>query len=585
MWRKSWRTGGQTGTSGQNAGVSDARRTRKEHGENAQVVRAAGQIGGLTLLSRISGLGRDMVIGYVFGAGLAADAFFVAFRIPNLLRRLVGEGATAAAFVPVITKYLTQRSPAAASRMISAFFGTGLGLLLILTGLGMFFADPITRLFAPGFTNDKLLITIDLTRTMFVYLFCIGGVALAMGVLHALRHFTAPAFSPVLFNFAVITCALGLSAHVAEPVMSLAYGVVIGGVCQLLWQVPALIRNGVALRLRWQPRHPALRRIGILLLPLVFGTGIFQLNQIISTLLASLLADGSVARLWYANRLFEFPIGIFVTALSTAVLPSLATQAQQRDQAGMQESLGFALRLVNVVTLPAAAGLAVLATPITIVLFFRGAFSAEDVLVTAAALQGLAVGLWAVAATRQVTACLYALGDTRTPVLGGVVALIVKVGASLVLMGGISLADETGWLAQSVAALSNVLAVQDWGVVGLAVATSLAAIANLVFQAVRVSRHFAAFPWRQWAVSLLWSGVASAGMMAVLWWFVGQVDWFAQAGSIASELGSLCGVILVGFFSFVVFVWPGGKDEIRALLGMLPERALGFLPQFLQPRQ
>ena len=469
--------------------------------------------------------------------------------------------------------------------MLRAFFGTGLGLLLVLTGLGIGFADPITRLFAPGFTSDKLLLTIDLTRVMFVYLFCVGAAALVMGVLHALRHFTAPAFAPVLFNAAVIVSVFGLSAHTAEPVMSLAYGVVLGGVCQLLWQLPALVRHGVSLRLSWQPRHPALRRVGLLLLPLVFGTGIFQLNQIISTLLASLLADGSVARLWYASRLFEFPVGIFVVALSTAVLPSLATQAQQKDWAGMQDSLGFALRLVNVVTLPAAVGLAVLATPVTTVLFFRGAFSAQDVAVTAAVLQALALGLWAVAATRQVTACLYALGDTRTPVWGGVVALMVKIGASLALMGPVSLPGEANWLAQSVAALSGRLSIQHWGVVGLAAATSLAALANLVFQAVRLSRRFPAFPWQPWAVSLLWSGIASVGMLIVLWWFVGQVDWLAPAGFRLSRLGSLGGAILIGVCSFGVLVWPGGKDELRALLGILPHRLLGLLPQFLQPRQ
>lgn len=557
---------------------------QQDAGENTKVVRAVGQIGGLTLLSRIAGLGRDMVIGSVFGAGLAADAFFVAFRIPNLLRRLVGEGATDAAFVPVLTRYLSRRSRAA-SRMIRAFFGTGLGLLFVLTGLGIGFADPITRLFAPGFTSDKLLLTIDLTRIMFVYLFCAGAAALVMGVLHTLRHFTAPAFAPVLFNVAVILSVFGLSAHTAEPVMSLAYGVVLGGVCQLLWQVPALVRHGVSLRLSWQPRHPALRRMGLLLLPLVFGTGIFQLNQIISTLLASLLADGSVACLWYASRLFEFPVGIFVVALSTAVLPSLATQAQQRDWPGMQDSLGFALRLVNVVTLPAAVGLAVLATPITTVLFFRGAFSAQDVVVTATALQALALGLWAVAATRQVTACLYALGDTRTPVWGGVVALVVKIGSSLVLMGHISLSGEASWLAQGVATLSGMLSMQNWGVVGLAAATSLASVANLVFQAVRLSRRLSAFPWQPWAVSLLWSGLASVGMLVVLWWCVGQTDWLAPAGSWLSRLGSLGGAILIGVCSFVVLVWPGGKAELRALLSILPQRLLGLLPQFLQPRQ
>ncbi len=576
------RPAGQQG--GATAARSSVRGVQHDPGENTRVVQAVGQIGGLTLLSRISGLGRDMVIGSVFGAGLAADAFFVAFRIPNLLRRLVGEGATDAAFVPVLTRYLTRQSRAT-SRMIRAFFGTGLGLLLVLTGLGIGFADPITRLFAPGFTSAKLLLTIDLTRVMFVYLFCVGAAALAMGVLHALRHFTAPAFAPVLFNAAVIVSVFGLSAQVAEPVMSLAYGVVLGGVCQLLWQVPALVRRGVSLRLSWQPCHPALRRMGLLLLPLVFGTGIFQLNQIISTLLASLLADGSVACLWYASRLFEFPVGIFVVALSTAVLPSLATYAQQKDWAGMQDSLGFALRLVNVVTLPAAVGLAVLATPMTTVLFFRGAFSAQDVVVTAAALQALALGLWAVAATRQVTACLYALGDTRTPVWGGVVALMTKIGASLVLMGRISLPGEANWLAQGVAAVSDMVSMQNWGVVGLAAATSLASMANLVFQAARLSRRFPAFPWQQWAASLLWSGIASVGMLVVLWWCVGQIDWLAPDGSRLSRLGSLGGAVMIGGCSFVVLVWPGGKDELRALLGILPHRLLGLLPQFLQPRQ
>ena len=178
---------------------------------------------------------------------------------------------------------------------------------------------------------------------------------------------------------------------------------VIGGASQLLWPIPALVLRGISLRLRWQPRHPALRSIGVLLLPLVFGTGIFQINQIISTLLASLLTPGSVSCMWYANRLFEFPVGIFVVALSTAVLPSLAAQAQQRDMKAVQDNLGFALRLVNLVTLPAATGLAV---PKTTVIFYRGAFSVQEIVVTAAALQGLAVGLWAVAATRQITACL-----------------------------------------------------------------------------------------------------------------------------------------------------------------------------------
>lgn len=570
------------------------RTERQPAAVRAEIVRATGQIGSLTLLSRVLGLVRDMVIGSVFGAGAAADAFFVAFRIPNLFRRLVGEGAAAAAFVPVISGYLATRPAAQADRMLRAYLGTGLGVLLVVTGLGMLLAEPLAELFAPGYAGDKLRLTIRLTRTTFVYLFFVGGVALAMGILHALRHFTAPAFAPVLFNVAVIGCALGLAGRLAEPVMSLAWGVAIGGACQLLLQVPALLRRGVSLRLRWQPGHPALRRMGMLLLPLVFGAGIYQLNLVVGTQLASLLDDGSVARLWYASRLFEFPVGVFVAALGTAVLPSLADQAHRHDSAGLCDSLGFALRLVNVVMLPAAVGVAVLAVPVTTVLFHRGAFSAADVLATAAALQGLALGLWAVAATRQITACLYALGDTRTPVWGAVVSLLVNVVVSLALMGNVRLEAGAGRLAAGLATANGWLAWQDWGIVGLALAGSLAALANFLFQAVRLSRRVTGFAWRSWAVSSAWSVGASLGMFLVLDRTLAGLGWRVPAawldpaagGALGSTLGQvavLLGAVLLGLLSYAVLVWPGAKHDIRAAAGALPDALLRRLPQFLQP--
>lgn len=560
----------------------------------AEIVRATGQIGSLTLLSRVLGLVRDMIIGSVFGAGAAADAFFVAFRIPNLFRRLVGEGAAAAAFVPVIAGYLATRPPARADRMLRAYLGTGLGVLLVVTGIGILLAEPIAGLFAPGYAGDKLALTVRLTRATFVYLFFVGGVALAMGILHALRHFTAPAFAPVLFNVAVIACALTLAGRLAEPVMSLAWGVVIGGACQLLWQVPALVRHGVSLRLRWQPGHPALRRMGVLLLPLVFGAGIYQLNLVVGTQLASLLAEGSVARLWYASRLFEFPVGVFVAALGTAVLPSLAEQAHRHDTAGLRDSLGFALRLVNVVMLPAAVGLAALAVPVTTVLFHRGAFSAADALATAAALQGMAPGLWAVAATRQITACLYALGDTRTPVWGGVLSLAVNVVASLALMGGVRLEADAGRLADGLATAGGWLTWQSWGIVGLALAGSLAALANFFFQAVRLSRRVAGFAWRAWVASLAWSAVASLGMFFVLDRTLTGLGWRAPAawfdagedavlGSTLGRMTVLAGMVVLGLFSFAVLVWPGAKQDVRAAAGALPDALLRRLPQRFQP--
>jgi len=552
--------------------------------EERAMVRAAGQIGFYTLLSRVIGLLRDVIIGSVFGAGLSTDAFFVAFRIPNLLRRLVGEGAASAALVPVITEYLAQRSRTEAMEMVRALVGVGLGILLVLTVAGVVWTAPLVHLFAPGFGGAKLDLTVALSRIMFLYLLCIGGVALAMGVLHALRHFAAPAFAPVLFNVAIILCALWLSPHLAQPVFSLAYGVVIGGFCQILWQFPVLLRLGVPVVPCWRPGHPAIRRIAFLLLPLLLGTGVYQVDQIISTLLASLLAEGSVSALWYASRLSEFPLGVFVAALNTAALPSLALQVQHRDLNGLRESLGFALRLVNLVVLPAAVGLAVLAVPISAVLFFHGAFAAAQVLATAATLQGFAVGLWSVAAARLLAACLYALQDTRTPAWAGTAALVAKVGFSLALMGEVTASVDSQALPRVFAALSASLAVVDWGSAGLALASSLAATVNLLFQDGVLYRRLEVFPWATWASSLGWSVTASVAMAVPLWWISRQINWLDQGVPFALRVGVLALAIAVGVVSFVMVAWPGGRTEFHALAEMLPERLFRLLPQFLQSR-
>lgn len=552
--------------------------------EESAMVRAAGQIGFYTLLSRITGLLRDIVIGSVFGAGLSADAFFVAFRIPNLLRRIVGEGATAAALVPVVTEYLTHRSRTEAMEMVRALFGAGIAAVLVLTAAGILWAEPLAHLFAPGFSPDKLDLTAALTRVTFLYLLCIGLVAWAMGVLHALRHFAAPAFAPILLNLALILCALWLPTHLTEPVFSLAYGVVIGGLCQFLWQLPALARLGVPLVPQWRPRHPAVRRVVFLLLPVLFGAAVYQISLLINTLLASLLAEGSVSALWYASHLFEFPMAIFATALSTAALPSLATQAQQRDLEGVCASLGFALRLVNLVTLPAAAGLTVLAVPITAVLFFHGAFKAADVLATATALQGFAVGLWSVAAARLLSSCFYALEDTRTPVYTGAIAFVANVCLSLVLMGEITAGADAPGPARLFTGLSRSLAICDFGVTGLALAASLAATVNLMLLGGMLYRRLGRFPWPAWSSSLRWSLTASLAMAVLVRWIAQQIDWLDPEVPFALRLSMLVLAIAAGTASFLLMVWKGGREELRALTGMLPEPLLRLLPQFLQPR-
>ena len=222
--------------------------------EERNIVRAAGQIGFFTLLSRMTGLIRDMIIGGLFGAGLATDAFFVAFRIPNLFRRLVAEGATNAAIIPVVTDYLVSRPQTETREMIQALIGMASGILLVLMAVGIACTVPLVRLFAPGFDAPTLALTVGLTQITFLYLFCIGLVALATGVLNAQRHFVAPAFAPVLLNIAIIACALGVSRFLDQPIFSLAYGVALGGLCQLAWQIPTLLHLGISIRPRWQPR-------------------------------------------------------------------------------------------------------------------------------------------------------------------------------------------------------------------------------------------------------------------------------------------------------------------------------------------
>jgi putative peptidoglycan lipid II flippase len=467
--------------------------------------------------------------------------------------------------------------------MVQALFGAGIAVLLVLTVAGVVWAEPLARLFAPGFGPAKLALTVALTRITFFYLLCIGLVALAMGVLHALRHFAAPAFAPILLNLALIFCALWLPAHLTEPAFSLAYGVIIGGVCQFLWQLPPLAHLGVPLVPQWRPRHPAVRRIVLLLLPVLFGAAVYQVSLLVNTVLASLLAEGSVSALWYASHLFEFPMAVFATALSTAALPSLATQAQRRDLDGLCTSLGFALRLVNLASLPAAAGLAVLSVPITTVLFFHGAFNAVHVLATAAALQGFAVGLWSVAVARLLSSCFYALEDTRTPVYAGIVAFVANLCFSLMLMGEITAGANANGLARLFARLSHSLAVYDLGVAGLSLAASLAATVNLLLLGGMFYRRLGRFPWSGCGFSFLWSLGASVTMAILVRWIVQQIDWLNPQTPFVLRLGALVLAVTAGTGSFLLIVWRGGREELRALTGMLPESLLRLLPQFLQP--
>ena len=541
--------------------------------ENRRIARAAGLVSVFTLLSRIAGLVRDAVIGYYFGTGVAADAFFVAFRIPNLLRRFVAEGAMGAAFVPVFTDYLTHRSRAAAMQAASALAGVaGVGLLG-LTLVGVVFAPAWTTLFAPGFTDEggKFALTVSLTRWMFPYLLLVSLVALSSGALNALRHFAAPALSPVFLNLAIIAAALLLCPRLPVPVYGLAYGVLIGGLLQLAIQIPPLRWHGVPLMPRWQPRHEAVRRTFGLMGPMVFGAAVYQINLVISTMLASVLPSGSVSYLWYADRVFEFPLGIFAVALGTAVLPSFSAQAVRGAHAELRHSLSFAIRLTNFIVLPATVGLIVLAMPIVSVLFQRGAFGPTEVRWTAQALCAFALGLWPVSMLRLVVPAFYAMENARTPVLTAAGAFVSNCVFSVVFMGPVAAAGESP-LADAIAALTRSAAVVDFRHTGLALATSLSAAVNLVLLWLALRRRLGALGGFENVLSFLRSTVASLAMIPAVRHVAALVDW-TQPGALLSRAAVLLLAMVVGVAVYACVALLAGGAEVRALIRQVRERA------------
>jgi len=420
------------------------------------LVRSAGVVAFFTLLSRILGLVRDMVVAYAFGSGAHADAFFVAFRIPNLLRRLVAEGALTASFLPVYTDTLENRSPEEAQRVVRITFSLLSVCVALISLAGVVFSPWVIQVFAPGFRADpdKFHLAVSLNRIVFPYLFFISLVALCMGILNAQGHFAAPAASPVLLNVAMIAGALGFSRWFDPPIYGLAVGVLAGGFLQLLLQVPPMAARRVRFGFLFTLRDPAVNQIGRLFLPAAFGAAVYQLNTLVSTIFASFLPEGSVSYLWYAGRLLEFPLGVFGMALAIAAFPRLSQESSRGDAERFRQILEESLRMVTFVMVPATIGLVVLSKPIVQVLFQRGEFDSATTVGTTKALVWYCVGMWPIAASRILVSAFYSLQDTATPVRLSVVSFAANVAFSLVLMGPMGHAGLA--LANSLAAAVNV---------------------------------------------------------------------------------------------------------------------------------
>ena len=402
----------------------------------ARIARSAGVVSGATLTSRVFGFLRDMIVANAFGAGQSADAFFVAFGIPNILRVLFAEGALSAAFIPVFTQIRTSGGDNAA-RSLSGALIVSLALILgVVTVLGIWAAPFIKKVLVPGFIQDpaKYALTVTLTRLMFPFLFFVGLAAVAAGILNTLGHFLTPALTPVFFNFSVIGCTLCLAPALDIPITGLAWGVVIGGAVQLVVLLKPLHARGQLPRLRWDPGHAGSRRIAKLMVPALFGFSIAQISTLSDRLLASFLVGGSISFLYYANRLLQFPLGIFGIALTIAIFPALSRHAAREERREFVETLGEGLRLVLFVSLPSAVGLALLAEPIVQVLFQRGAFSAQDTVMTSRAVLAYAFGLVGYAAVKIVVSAFYSLQDMRTPVKIAAWVLAVNIILNVILM-------------------------------------------------------------------------------------------------------------------------------------------------------
>ena len=431
----------------------------------------------MTLVSRVLGFARDVVLARWFGATAAMDAFVVAFKIPNFLRRMFAEGSFSLAFVPVLTEYRERGDPRAMKSLIDATAGSLMAVLLAITGIGMLAAPVVVGIFAPGFLDDpeRFGPASEMLRVTFPYLLFVSLTALAGGILNTLGRFALPALTPALLNVSMIVAAVAFSGYFELPIKAVAWGVFVAGIAQLAVLLPSLARHGVLPVPRPDFRHPGVRRIMKLMLPTLFGSSVAQINLLIDTLIASLLITGSISWLYYADRLMEFPLGVFGVALSTVILPSLASLHARAERNRFRATLDWALLLGLLIGLPSAIGLAVLAGPVIVTLFHHGAFAADDAQMASWALMAYCAGLPAFIGVKILAPAYFSRQDTSTPVRIAVTALVFNMLLNVVFVLAI-----TRWLSGGdfSAGLLATLAAHPGAHVGLAAASSLSAWLN-----------------------------------------------------------------------------------------------------------
>ncbi len=506
------------------------------------LLKALAAVGGMTLISRILGFLRDAIIARAFGAGIATDAFFVAFKLPNLLRRLFAEGAFSQAFVPILAEYKTRRGHDATRDLVD-HVATLLALILLGVSLiGVLAAPVVIYISAPGFsaTPEKFDLTVQLLRWIFPYIFFISLVSLAGGILNTYSKFSVPAFTPALLNLSFIGCALWLAPYMHPPVMALAVAVLLGGVLQLGFQLPFLVKVGLLPRFRLNLQDEGVWRILKLMGPAVFGVSIAQISLLINTIFASFLVTGSVSWLYYADRLMEFPTGMLGVALGTILLPSLAKHYSDDSPEQYSSLLDWGLRLTLMLALPAALGLAILAVPLISTLFFYGKFSIHDLWMTREALVAYSAGLVGLIMVKVLAPGFYARQNIRTPVKIAIFTLFAT-------------------------QLMNLAFVWKLQHTGLALAIGLGACINASLLYYQLRRQKIFQPQPGWLIFLLKIGIALAVMGATLWYVMGpQSAWLS--GGILDRAFHLTWVIVAGagsYFAALALLGFRPRDYVR----------------------
>jgi putative peptidoglycan lipid II flippase len=495
----------------------------------------------MTLLSRILGLVRDVVFARMFGVTIVMDAFIVANRIPNMLRRFFAEGAFSQGFVPVMARFREQHDHDEAREFVDAVAGT-LGLLLfVVTLVGVVAAPLLVLVVAPGFIGDdgRFDLSVAMLRFTFPYLFFVSLTAFAGGVLNTYGKFAASAFTPVILNVVLISSALWLAPQLAEPGMALAYGVFLAGAVQLAFQVPFLAKIHAVPRPCWKPRHDGVRRVVALMLPAIFGSSVAQINVLLGGIIASLLGVGKISLLYYSDRLMEFPLGLFGIALATVTLPYLSRQAANKSMQEFSDTVDWSMKLVVLIATPAAVGLILLAEPLVATIFYGGVFTASDVELAALSLQAFAAGLMGFSFVKILAPAYFAREDTKTPVRVGLIALAVNFVLSVVLAYGLTRAGYAGTHA------------------GLALAISIAALVNawLLYRGLMRDKIVSHSPG--WAALLARVVFANAAMIVCLYYLARPLGWWLETS--AWERTAWLGiVVMAGAVSYFVALLVSG---------------------------